>query len=178
VPHALPLQVQQPWRAIGARDPAPPEFSGADQVWCQAYQDGAATIYLTVGYFGWERPGAEAASSLHRFTNANSILQKGEDWRSASVAQTSLSVSTLTFATRQNRRLLWHWLWVDGSYIGNPYLAKLLQLKVKLFGGPPAAAIISIATDYTGDENPAAAVLARFARSIGQINQPVPTPNP
>jgi exosortase A len=179
VPHALPLLVQQPWRAIDAQDPAPPEFSGADQVWHQAYKDGAAKIYLTVGYFGWERPGAEAASSLHHFTNANSILQKGEDWRSARVAQTSLSVSTLTFATRQNRRLLWHWLWVDGSYIGNPYLAKLLQLKVKLFGGPPAAAIISIATDYTGDENPAAAVLARFARSIGPINQPVATtPNP
>jgi exosortase A len=175
VPIALPLSVQEPWRPIATKDRMPPVFSGADRVWHQAYSDAAATIYLSLGYFASERPGAEIASSRHRFTSAAEILQTGEHWQDAGVAQGKFYVRALTFGTERDRRLLWYWLWVDGRYTGNPYWGKLLQLKVKLFGGPSAAAIISVSTDYTGDEESARGALTRFMHSVGGINSTAKT---
>jgi EpsI family protein len=164
------LSVRQPWKPVEAKDASPPIFAGADRSWHQAYSDGATTIYLTLGYFASERPGAEVASSSHRFTSGAPSVETGEHWQDASVAQNPLYVRALTLATKTNRRLVWYWLWVDGSYTGNPYLAKLMQLKVKLLGGPQPAAIISISADYKGSEDSTAAALAAFTHSLGTID--------
>ena len=169
-PTALPLSVHGPWIQVATKDPSPPIFWGADRVWHQAYSDGAATIYLSLGYFAFERPGAQIASSNHQFAGATPMLQTGEHWQDTSVARQKFYARALTFGGGHDRRLLWHWLWVDGRYTGNPYLAKLLQLRAKLLGGPPAAAIISISTDYAGVEDSARAALARFESSVDEID--------
>jgi exosortase A len=170
MPAALPLLVQRPWAPVAIRDRSPPVFAGADRVWQQAYSDGATTVHLTVGYFASERPGAEAASSTHQFSSAAAILETGQHWQYANVAQQRLYVRTMTFRARHDRRLLWYWMWVDGRYTGSPYLGKLLQLKARLAGGPLAAAVISVSMDYTAAEGPATTALGRFAHSLGDIN--------
>ena len=166
LPESLLLSVQGPWTMIATTDPSPPIFSGADRVWNQAYSDGAATIYLSVAYFAFERAGAEVANLGHRFASGTSMRKRGEHWQEADAATQIFHAKALTFGGRGERRLLWYWLWVDGRYTGSPYLAKLLQLKAKLLGGRNDAAIISISTDYSGPENLATTRLSQFAHDI------------
>ena len=168
LPESLPLSVQGPWTMIATTDPSPPIFSGPDRVWNQAYSDGTATIYLSVGYYAFERSGAEVASLRHRFSSGTSMRKRGEYWQDADASTQTFHAKALTFGGRGERRLLWYWLWVDGRHTGSPYLAKLLQLKAKLLGGPTAAAIISISTDYSGAENSATTRLSQFAHNVGE----------
>jgi exosortase A len=170
VPATLPLAVGAPWTPVATRDPSPPLFAGADRIWHQAYSDGVTTVHLSVGYFAYERPGAEIASSSHSLAGPHPRAQTGAYWRRTGTPRQAFDAKALVFGARDQRRLLWHWFWVDSRYTGNPYLAKLLQLKVKLLRAPPAAAVVSISTDYDASrikEETAAAALDRFVQHLG-----------
>jgi len=173
VPATLPLSVGSSWMPVATEDPSPAIFAGADRVWYQAYSDGPTTIHLSLGYFAFERPGAEIASSSHRLAGPNPRQQTGERWQQTGLGRETFNTRELIFGAGDKRRLLRYWFWVDGRYTGNPYLAKLLQLKVKLFHAPPAAAVVSISTDYdatAAEEKTAAAALDRFARDLGEVD--------
>jgi exosortase A len=172
VPANLPLAVRHPWAPVAAGDPSAPILMGADRTWHQAYSDGTATVFLTIGYFASERPGAEVASSRHMFDGKKPRTQTAERWQNIRAGGETFDARALAIGTKSPRRLLWHWLWIDKRYTGSPYLAKLLQLKTRLLRSPPAAAVISISTDYGQSESQdaAAGVLARFANSIGEID--------
>ena len=172
VPATLPLAVGAPWTPVAARDPSPPLFAGADRIWHQAYSDGMTTVHLSVGYFAYERPGAEIASSSHSLAGPRPPAQTGAYWRTTGTPRQAFDAKALVFGARDQRRLLWHWFWVDSRYTGNPYLAKLLQLKVKLLRAPPAAAVVSISTDYDATRSKketAGAALDRFVQHLGDI---------
>lgn len=172
LPETMPLSIAVPWIPVGVQDSSPAMFAGADRVWHQAYSDGSTTIHLSLGYFASERPGAEIASSSHRLAGPNPGLQTGERWQRTGTEHQSFDARALTFGAQDKRRLLWPWLWVDGRYTGNSYVAKLLQLEVKLLHAPPAAAIISISTDWDATavkEKTATAALDRFVRGLGDI---------
>lgn len=172
IPATLPLAVAAPWRPVAAKDSSPAQFAGADRIWHQAYSDGATTIHLSMGYFAFERPGAEIASSSHSLAGPTPRTQAGAHWQKTGTRRQVFDARAQLFGVRNQRRLLWHWFWIDGRYTGNPYLAKLLQLKVKLLRAPPAAAVVSIATDYDATrikQESAAAALDRFVQALGDI---------
>ena len=147
VPSQLPMSVRAPWVERGeADDKSPPEFIGANRVWHEAYSDGGTTVYLSLGYFIAERHGAEVASSIHRFGGAMTLSGRAKSPELAIDGQ-SFAANALTFVEDGNRRLVWYWYRVAGRSTGNAYLAKLLQLRAKLLGGPRAAAIVSVAMD-------------------------------
>jgi EpsI family protein len=170
VPANLPISLQKPWMPVAASDPSPPIFLGADRSWYQAYSDGGATVYLGIGYFASERPGAEIASSRHQFDGKNPRAHTGELWQRIRAGGETFDARALALGAKGPRRLLWHWLWIDHRYTGNPYLAKLFQLKTKLLRAPHSAAVISISTDYRDSRGQVAAetALARFAGSMGE----------
>lgn len=171
IPAMLPLSVGPSWKPISARDYSPALFAGADRVWHQAYSDGTATVHLSVGYFAFERLHAEIASSGHRLAGPHPRVQTGAHWQKTGTRHQTFDARALISGARDQRRLLWHWFWIDGRYTGNPYLAKLLQLKVKLVRAQPAAAVVSVSTDYdaTIQEDVAAATLNRFVQDLGGI---------
>lgn len=43
--------------------------------------------------------------------------------------------------------LVWHWYWVDGRYVLNPYWAKFLQTKSTLSGRGDDGAVITVYTE-------------------------------
>jgi exosortase A len=169
IPTVLPLTVRGPWIPVATSDPSPPVFLGADRVWRQAYSDGVATIHLSVGYYSSERPGAEIASSRQQLAGLAPTEQADDSWQELSIAHQTLRARALRFGAGDHQHLLWYWYWVDGRYTGNPYLAKLLQLKVKLIGGQSAAAIITISRDYAGVKDKEMTALDRFVGSLSEI---------
>ncbi|HKB95480.1 MAG TPA: exosortase A, partial [Rhizomicrobium sp.] len=172
IPATLPLAVGAPWTPVAARDSSPAIFAGADRIWHQAYSDGVTTVHLSVGYFAFERPGAEVASSSHCLAGPHPRVQTGALWQKTGTQRQAFDARALIFGARAQRRLLWHWFWVDGRYTGNPYLAKMLQLKAKLLRAPPAAAVVSVATDFDAarvQEKTAAVALDRFVQHLGDM---------
>jgi exosortase A len=173
VPAALPLGVGAPWRPVASKDSSPALFAGADRTWHQAYSDGTTTIHLSLGYFAYERPGAEIASSSHQLGGLHPRAQTAAHGQRTGTQRQAFDAGAQIFGARNQRRLLWHWFWVDGRYTGNPYLAKLLQLKIKLFRSSPAASVVSIAIDYDAartKEDSAPAALDRFVQNLGDID--------
>jgi exosortase A len=132
----------------GMVDPLAPKFSNTDAEMQTAYTVAGRPVYLHVGYYRYERRGAEVASSDQR-------LIDNPRWISSAVGTTSVMIGSQATAVQYARyvqggrgRIVWVWYWVDGGFTGNPYWAKLLQAKVKLFGGAQPAAIIAVAADY------------------------------
>jgi exosortase A len=141
--------VTQPWHPVaGAADPMQPKFFGADAVLSRAYDAGNGVVYLHVGYYAYQRHGAEAVSSLHELAHDSKEIPNAVGKISQVVAGESLSIDYSRIQFNHGGRLIWYWYWVDGQFTGNPYWAKLLQLKAKLLRGPQAAAVVMIAADY------------------------------
>ncbi|HLI11946.1 MAG TPA: exosortase A [Alphaproteobacteria bacterium] len=164
--------IEPPWTGSpGTVDPAPIPLRGADHLWYRAYQDGADRVYVRIAYFDWERPGFEAVTAGNLLSDDKNHVSHGRSSRAATINGTPVSVNCMTYAVGSRSRALCYWYWIDGRYVGNPYVAKLLQLKAKLFGGQRTAAIITIATDYVGDPALAEHTLSSFLAKFGAITR-------
>jgi EpsI family protein len=109
--------------------------------------------------------------------NTQNVLLDGEQWMQIAAGHTHAIVDdqwsavhqTLMRSSRGKTRLLWHWYWVGGAFTAQPSLAKVLQLKARLLGGPPAAAVIALATDYEGHQTKATQTLQHFLGHISLL---------
>lgn len=156
------------WMPVAQADPSPPVFAGADRVWHRAYGDGVHVVHLHVGYFAYERHGAEAASSSHNLPGVRASLLTAEGRQIIVIGGQRFAARMMDLGARRQplRRRLLSWYWVDGRFTGNPYAAKLLQLKARLSGAPRAAAVITLSLTHArgpGRDEAANAALARFA---------------
>jgi exosortase A len=156
VPGAAPLPAGA-WR---------PHFAGPDQTIARRVSRAAAGVDLHIGYYRFERAGAEAVSSAHGFAAAS-----GARWFKAAPAQ--IAIGGQAVAMRANRlveggreRLIWQWYWVGGEFVGDPYRGKLLKLKSLLSGGPRQAAVLVATTEIGGPADDAAARLADFVARL------------
>ena len=61
----------------------------------------------------------------------------------------------------ERRRIAWGY-WIDGRIGSRPWQAKLLQAKVRLFGGPDTTGLVVFSTRIEADRAVARARLARF----------------
>ena len=167
---ALPEYFGSFHMASDRRDQADVIFAGADLVTQLAYEFENSRVSLHVGYYAYQRPGAEIVSGGHDLTNGWDIVATG----TTEFGSTPPLVSAryLRVASGAQRKLIWYWYWVDGRFIQNPYLAKVLEAKGKLIGGPRSAAIIVLESDYTDKEAAADAVLRRFAAmALGDLRK-------
>jgi EpsI family protein len=165
--HLASPAAQAPWHeSTGSSDPLPPVFAGADAELHARYEDGTARAYLHVGYFLRDRRGAQAVSSAHDFEGANG-------WKTAAAGTVSVQFEDEPLSVRFTRsvrggvgHLVWYWYWVDGQFIGDPYIAKLLETKAKLVSGERASAVIAISADYADDASDAEKALRAFSSAL------------
>jgi exosortase A len=140
-----------------------PHFVGADATVTQSYVADAQPVHVYTAYYTHQRQGAEVI-------NTQNVLVDGEQWTQIAAGHTRTIVDgqwlavheTHLRSSRGTARLVWHWYWVGGAFTARPSLAKVLQLKARLLGGPPAAAVIALAIDYTGHQTEAARTLQYF----------------
>jgi EpsI family protein len=161
--------VTQPWQALDQYDAEwKPRFIGADGELSRSYKAGGQGVHLFIAYYRpHQRQGAELIGGGNVLTNEKS-------WRavSAGSAQTmvdgdSLSVDRIVLRSNDRTRLLWSWYWVGGKYTSNPYFAKLLELKGRLFREQKGSAFIALAIDVeNGNLREAAETLGNFLRHI------------
>lgn len=129
-------------RVDGLQDPLDPRFAAADAEVHTAYEASGTRVYLHIGYYLRQRRGAEAVSSDHKLIGNHRWTLSATGSTSATIGDEGTSVRYVRLLSGNRERIVFYCYWVGGRLTGNPYLAKLLQAKAKLLGGPEAAAII------------------------------------
>jgi len=150
-------------------EPLLPRFDGADELIDTSYQAAGQSLILRVGYYISERRGAQAVSLNHELLGASetAIVDKGSV--AAKIGDVSTSVRYQRIFIANRGRVIWYWFWVDDRVTGNPYFAKLLEVKARLLGGRQPAAIIALAADYRADQEEAETALRDFAGKLAPL---------
>ncbi len=146
-----------------------PDFNGHDADVFQTYSAGDATVDFYFAFYRQQREGAEVVSTKNSLVDDVIWKRAGSGNAAAMVDGVSVTADMTRILSRAHGRVVWSWYWVDDRYTANPYVAKLLELKVRLLGGNPAAGIFVIATDYVDTPREAVPVLEAFLASISPI---------
>ena len=146
-----------------AGDPLLPSFEGADVSINANYENAEKSLILRFGYYLSERRGAQAVSLNHELPGApeTAIIDKGSV--AAKIGDVATSVRYQRIFVANRGRVIWYWFWVDDRVTGNPYFAKLLEVKAKLLGGRQPAAALALAANYRSDPEEAETLLRDFA---------------
>lgn len=180
-PPAYAYLVMRAPAAVPAIDAAPPEVPGwtlvevsgdwrprltnadADTVW--TYRHATGEIDLAMGYYAFERQGAEVVYHANRMAD-------DETWTRIDIGMRGLSVSGLPAIVRseriqaygRDRAVLW-WYWIGGTFTADNLTAKFLQVRDHLLGRHQPAAILAISAPYTEDPEKAYELVERFMGS-------------
>lgn len=147
-----------------------PRVVGTDGSLYTFYQRGmgpdAVPVGLYLGVYRTQRQGAELVTSANVM-----VTEDNEVWKDTLVRPRRVVLSSgreialeqhLLSSRRGERLLVWTWFLVGDWHTANPYLAKLLEAKSRLFGDHGQAALIAVAAPYDEKPETAARVLTDF----------------
>jgi exosortase A len=149
----LPPPTIPGWRATSEGEASGwrPQVIGADHTTRASYRSdaGGNAVELFVGFFAFQRQGAEAVHHGHR-------LAEGQGWLRTGGGRMSLTgpdlppearFERLAGTDRVGQRLVLWWYWVDGTFTTDPIRAKMVQVRDRLLGRSGPAALVAIAVD-------------------------------
>ncbi len=172
VPPARPIALEAPavgngWAAVAnGTDDWRPVYHGADATLLQAYAKDGHVVRLYVAYYRYQRQGAEVVSYRNRIADDKRWRRLGGGATQASVGGRKIGVDVERIAGHDERRLVWSWHWIDGTFTADPYYSKFLQTKAKLLHERPAAAFVAVATRTEAEGDAAVAALRDFLASV------------
>jgi EpsI family protein len=165
-----PPEIAPPWTAVEGASTWRPAAANPDaEIW-QGYRSDDRIIDLYVGYYCAQREGAEAVSQAHRLSGGAPwlVLAHGEG-RLADGAR-ALPVRRLEVRAGAQRRLVLVWYWVGGRFTADPLVAKLLQAKAALLGGPGAAAVIVASSPYAAEPREAGRTIEQALEALEPLD--------
>lgn len=148
-----------------------PPFPGADANLFRRYRAGGRGVDLYIAYYAHQRQGAEIVQWRNRFSTRADWTRIAGGRARAVIDGDALTVSRtrLVSQQKQQRRVVFSWYWVDGTFTANPIVAKLLRARARLLGGPAAAAVIAVASDYRDKPSEAIATLRTFLKGLAPL---------
>jgi exosortase A len=130
----------------------------------QQYKLGADRVGLFIEYYRGQRQGAELVNTQNVM-----IVQKHPVWRMPAQYEVPASLNGGKYQVLESRMesdgqnlLIWHWNWITGEYMINPYEAKFKEAISRLVGGSRDAAGIVVYTPLGDRIGPARARLQKF----------------
>lgn len=166
-----PLAVQAPWERM--KEPAPnwrPSFVGADMELVNSYRRDEQRVDVYVAFYASQRQDAEVINSSNRFEDGKFWDRAGSGKYDAVIEGEQRRVNYVRMLAQRRGRVVWYWYWVDGRFTASPYVAKLLQVKARLFGGVRSAAAIAVATDYFDAPIEAHELLQNFTAEMESVS--------
>ena len=145
-----------------------PRFANPRAQINQAYAEGVRRAGLYIGYYRNQRQGTQLISSQNTLVRSTDRewANSGETGRTLVFNNEKISAIEAQLQGRSARLLVWRWYWVDGQFTLNPYWAKLLQGKSKLFGRGDDGAIVIVYTVVDGDREAATGRLQDFVNAM------------
>ncbi len=168
--HATPVSLshfQPTWQEAPAFTQWKPQFFPAKAQLHQFYGQGADAVGLSIHYYRNQHRGSMLISSSNRLVDEEDREWKrlGTSLRSEHISGADIPLREARIEGASGRFLVWTWYWIDGKFIANDYLGKLLQAKEKLLLRGDDGASITLFAQY--DENPetARSVMRSFLTS-------------
>ncbi|CAH1385700.1 exosortase A [Candidatus Nitrotoga sp. M5] len=145
-----------------------PHYVGTHAQAMHTYRKGDKIIGVYLGYYRTQRQDAELINSQNFMIRQKHPLWSnvGEGPRKISLSGKNETILQTLLRAGNNRLLIWNWNSLDGTYTTNPYLAKLLLAKDKLFGRQDDGAAIVIAAPYEGTPETAASSMQSFVNDM------------
>lgn len=169
-----PPVLQAP-RSAGGWEPVPGELSdwmprfANPRVWVkQSYIKEARRAEVFIGYYRQQRQAAQLITSQNVLVSTRDRVwgNVGETRRTLDLGSEQLSAIEARLKGHSVQLLVWRWYWVDGRYVVNPYWAKLLQAKSKLFGRGDDGAVVIVYTESDDRPDAAERAIRDFVTSV------------
>ncbi len=147
----VPPPSQGVWRqSTSVIDNLHPHYLGSKAHVTQGYTADGKFVSLFVAYYRHQHPGTELITIDNKVvTTRDPVWQETQSTqRNVSIHGKAVPVTEDKLISGNHKLLVWEWFWVDGHSVNNPYLAKLLEAKFKLWDRKDDAAVIVIATPY------------------------------
>jgi exosortase A len=128
----------------------------------QTYTSGDRPVYLYLAYYAGGQGGRKLVSSSNAISGSRGWWDGGTRTRTAVVDGDSISVYETVLRSQEGSLLVWSWYWVDGKFTDNPYHAKFLRVRARLFGGPQASAFLAVGANCASDRTDAGSALQDF----------------
>lgn len=172
VPDALQPLASAGWQAAApAHADWKPSFPTASREFVQGYSDGTGQVDVYVAYYVRQRQGEEVVNFLNSISGAKPWLRAGGGAGELTLGGDRIAYNYERVVASERGRMVRYWYWVDGQVTASPYVAKLLEVKAKLLGGEPAAAVIAVAADYRDSPRDANDTLDRFLRETWPLSR-------
>ncbi len=148
-------------------DPWRPQYMGASAEQRVEYRHDHGSVHVYIAYYAQQRPGAELVNSENTlFDRLNErrldagvetiTLDDGAPW----------TVRALRINTGHGERLIWSWYVVAGKTTVNPIVAKLYEVRARVFGARSGSALIALAADEAEAPQAARVRLQEFLSSL------------
>jgi len=141
-----------------------PRYIGSTAEFQGAYHTKSDRVGVYLAFYATQRQGSEVVNSQNVM-----VEQKHPVWTQiylrkvpAHIRGQKSSVYESELVSRGEKLLAWHWYWIAGQHLSNPFEAKLREAFVKLFGADNSGAGIVIFTRRGAELAKSRAVLQRF----------------
>jgi EpsI family protein len=161
------------WTPDGEAPAWTPKFHGTDAKLQQSYSRGKERVDLYVGYYAYQREGAEAVSDLNTISSRSEVKVLSSKRIMVRIADVSLPINELAILHRSQPFLLWYWYWIGGENTNSRFAAKLLEMKALATGGERAAAIVAVSAEVSENVEGAGNLINSFLQeSLGSNGAP------
>jgi exosortase A len=176
VAYSSPTRVDIPgWRNIKAADWFP-AFTNADLQIQQSYARNGHSVDLFIAAYSQQSRGHKMIAYDNRVIDETRWSVLRQNRRTIGVSARTLPIIELVAASGDQRRHIWLFYWIDGTFTANPLVAKLLEVKVKLFSGDQRAAVVAITTPPTTDGSDDIALQSFLQDALQPIEVALKTP--
>lgn len=146
-----------------------PSFRRPDAELQQGYRRGSERVDLHVGYYAYQRDGAEVVSDLNTMTSRSDVKVLGAREMDIRIANVSLPVNEHVILYSGRPLLVWHWYQFGSDTTNSRLVGKLLEMKAIATGGERAAAIVAVSAEVLENVDDTAALLHSFLQeSLGK----------
>src|SRR5262245_44490678 len=131
----------------------------------QEYARDAARAAIHLSYFRGQQPRAQLISVRNTLVSSEGVPWKNtsETRHTIAVGGDEIPVVETRLAGASGRLLVWHWYWMDGHRLVNPYWVKLRQALAVLLGRGDDGAFVVLYVPYEGQPDAARETLREFA---------------
>jgi exosortase A len=141
-----------------------PHYIAPDAQVLQTYEKNGLRVSVYLGYYRTQRLGATLITTQNYMVEQKhpEWSNMGETLRKISLRGSNETIRQTLLRSSSQRLLIWSWNHLAGMYTVNPYLAKLLLAKARLFGQRDDGAVIIIDSAYEGTPESAGNALKAF----------------
>jgi exosortase A len=141
-----------------------PRFLPASAELYRFFQHDAQVVGLSVLYYRNQGDGSKLISSSNRMVQEKDPFRITADaiGRQEILSGQPFKLRETQLRGASGRFLAWTWYWIDGKFITNDYLAKLLQAKEKLLMQGDDGAAITVFAPYTENPEEARSAMHKF----------------